>query len=163
MKLNFSKYSKLIKILSVIPIALGLAHLAEYFLPEKQVETYIVSKSADYRAKFDTTTYNIRFENNNDQFTEDIFNALEEGDEVTLKVTFFSEEVNSITKLTTNQTFENSTSEIYFRYLFTIIFLIPLLYVFKKRSLSAKQSKYIAFIIVFSLISLYRIIKLNLN
>ena len=163
MKLNFSKYSKQIKILSIIPVLVGLANLAECFLPSKQIETFVVTKNSSYRAKYDTTTYNLYFENNNDQFTEEIFNKLQEGDEVILHVSYFTEEVSKITNKNTQQTFENSTSEIYFKYVFTIIFLVPLVYIFKKKSLSAKQSKYLVFIIIFSIISFYRLIKLNLN
>lgn len=163
MNLNFSKYSKIIKVLSIIPIIVGFLTLIESFIPNKQIDTFVVSKKEDYRSKFGNTTYNIYFENNNDQFTEEIFNSLNEGDEVILNVSFFTEEVSYIAKKATNQTIENSTYEVYIKYLFSIIFLIPLFFIFKKRSLSSKQSKYLVFIIIFSLVSFYRIVKLNLN
>lgn len=142
---------------------MGLLELIESLLPYKEIETVVISKSENYRDKFDHTTYNIYFENNNDQFTKEIFNTLKQGDKVVLHASYFTEEVSNIIKVVTHQTFENSTSEIYFKYLFTIIFLIPSIFWFKKKSLSSKQSKYMVFIIIFSLISFYRIIKLNIT
>lgn len=160
---NLAKYSTLIKVLSIIPVLVGFLNLIESILPYKTIETVVVSKSENHRDKFDHTTYNIYFENNNDQFTETIYNTLNEGDKVTLHASFFTEEVSNLTINSTEQTLENSTSEIYFKYLFTIVFLIPSIFWFKKKSLSSKQSKYMVFIIVFSLISFYRIIKLNIT
>lgn len=158
-KVNLTKHSRLLKILAIIPVTIGLATLAESFLPYKKIETAVVSKNESYRAKFDRTTYNIYFENNNDQFTEEIFNAFNVGDKVILKASYFHEETSEITKVDSQETYINDTGEVYFQYLFTIIFLLPGLSWIKKHSLSNKQCKYIIFIILFSLTDLYRILK----
>ena len=159
MRINFSKYGKQIKILAIFPFILGLLNISEVFLPYKQIETQVISKNESYRAKFDRTTYNIYFENNNDQFTEEIFNALEVGDHVVLRASYFNEETSEITITATEETYTNSTGEIYFHYLFALIFLLPGLSWLKKRSLSSKQVKYIGFIILISLMSYYRLLK----
>ncbi len=159
LRLNLSKYDKLIKTLSIIPVLIGFLTISESFLPKKNIETKVVSKNESYRAKFDRTTYNIYFDNNNDQFTEEIFNDFEVGDDVILTTSYFHEETSKITKKESGKTYENSTGEVYIQYIFAIIFLLPALSWIKKRSLSNKQSKYIIFIILFSLTDLYRILK----
>ena len=156
---NLAKYSKLIKILAIVPVFIGLINICETFMPYKDIDTIVVSKNENYRAKFDRTTYNIYFKRNNDQFTKDIFNALEVGDKVILKASCFHEETSEITKVEPGKTYKNSTGEVYFQYIFTIIFLLPALSWLKKGSLSNKQCKYIIFIILFSLTDLYRLLK----
>lgn len=157
--INLSKYSRQIKILSIIPVLIGLLTFSETFLPSKNIETTVVSKNKSYRAKFDRTTYSIYFENNNDQFTEEIFNTLEVGDKVLLTVSYFHEETSKISKIDSAKTYTNSTGEVYFQYIFALVFLLPGLSWLKKKSLSSKQSKYIIFIIIFSSIDLYRLLK----
>lgn len=157
--LNLSKYNKHIKVLSIIPVLIGLLTISESFLPNKNIETIVVSKKESYRAKFDRTTYNIYFENNNDQFTKEIFNDFEVGDNVTLTTSYFHEETSKITKKESGKIYENSTGEAYIQYIFAVIFLLPALSWTKKGSLSNKQSKYIIFIILFSFTDLYRILK----
>ncbi|MEP1487651.1 MAG: hypothetical protein ABJK28_04425 [Algibacter sp.] len=159
MNLNLAKYSKLLKVLAIIPILIGLITFLEAFLPYKNIETSVVSKDKSYRAKFDRTTYNIYFENNNDQFTEEIFNNLKVGDDVILKASYFHEETSEITKVTSNKIFSNSTGEVYIVYLLALVFLLPGLSWFKKRSLSSKQSMYVLAIILVSLGDLYRLLK----
>ncbi|MGB5417828.1 hypothetical protein [Algibacter sp.] len=159
MKINLSKYNKQIKILSVIPVLVGLLTIAEAFLPYKNIPATVITKNESYRAKFDRTTYNVYFESNNDQFTEDIFNALEVGDKVILSTSYFHEETSEITKVESGKTFKNDTGEVYVQYIFAFVFLIPALAWFKKHSISNKQAKYLIFIILFSLIDFYRILK----
>ncbi|WP_282134380.1 hypothetical protein [Seonamhaeicola maritimus] len=159
MRINFSKYSRQVKLLAIIPVVAGLLTFSESFLPYKEIETTVVSKNESYRAKFDRTTYNIYFENNNDQFTQEIFNALKVGDNVILTTSFFHEETSKITKVDTGKWYLNSTGEIYIQYVFALVFLLPALSWLKQRSLSSKQVKYIAIIILFSLFDFYRILK----
>jgi hypothetical protein len=159
MNLNLAKYSKLLKILAIIPVLIGLITFLEAFLPYKNIETSVVSKDKSYRAKFDRTTYNIYFENNNDQFTEEIFNNLKVGDDVILKVSYLHEETSEITKVTSNKIFSNSTGEVYVVYLLALGFLLPGLSWLKKRSLSSKQAMYMLAIILVSLGDLYRLLK----
>ena len=157
--LNLSKYSTLIKISCVIPVFMGLLTFSEIFFPFKNIQTEVISKNENFTAKFNRTTYNIYFENNNDQFTKEIFDAFEVGDQVVLKASYFNEETSEITKVNTGKTYINSTGEVYFQYIFALIFLLAGLSWLKKRSLSSKQSKYLIFIILFSLIDLYRLLK----
>lgn len=157
--LNLSKYSKHIKTLSIIPLLVALLTFSEFVLPYKNIQTSVVSKKESYRAKFDKTTYNVYFENNNDQFTKEIFDALEVGDQVVLKASYFHEETSEIIKVKTGQAYSNSTGEVYFQYLFAMAFFIAGLSWLKKRSLSSKQAFYISLIIIFSMIDLYRLLK----
>lgn len=159
MRFNFSKYSKQIKVVSIIPFILGLLTFSELLLPNKNIETTITSKNESYRAKFDRTTYNIYFDNNNDQFTKDIFNSFEVGDKVILTVSYFHEETSKITDAKSGKVYKNATGEVYFHYLFALIFTLPGLSWIKKRSLNSKQVKYITFIILISLVSYYRLLK----
>ena len=158
MGLNLPKYSKLIKFLCLIPILVGIMNITENFLPTKEIETSIVSKNTNYRVKFDKTTYNIDFEDNNDQFTQEIYNEFNISDKVVINVTYFTEETSSIRKLNSDKIFENSTGEIYFRILFGVVFLIPLFWVSKKQQLSANQCKYALILILISAISMIRLI-----
>lgn len=158
-RINFAQYSKWAKIFAIIPVVVGILSLADLLLPLKPIKTKVISKDINYRAKFDRTTYNIRFENNNDQFTKEIYEAFTVGDDVILHASYFHEETSKIENKASGKIFENSTDEVYFHYLFTIIFLLPALAWFKKRSLSSKQVKYLFFILLFSLLDLYRILK----
>lgn len=128
-------------------------------MPFKNIKTNVVSKDKSYRAKFDRTTYNIYFENNNDQFTEEIFNNINVGDEVILKASYFHEETSELTNIKSNKVYSNSTGESYVAYLLAFVFLLPGLSWFKKRNLSSKQSMYMFAIILVSLGDLYRLLK----
>lgn len=163
MGLNLTKYSTLLKVLCVIPVLTGFLSLSDAVLPTKIIETEIVSKKESYRAKFDKTTYNIYFKNNNDQFTKEIFDVFQQGDQVILTVSFVDEEVQQIQKLGEPKVYINSTGEVYFKYGFAILFIIPLLVWFKKRPLSNKQSKYLIFIILMSIFSFIRIVRMQIN
>lgn len=158
MGLNLPKYSKPIQLLCLIPILVGIMNITENFLPTKEIKTKAISKNTSYRERFDKTTYNIDFEDNNDQFTQEIYNELNIGDEVVINATYFTEETSSIRKLDSDKIFENSTGEIYFRILFGLAFLIPLFWVSKKQQLSAKQCKYSLILIFISTLSLIRVI-----
>ena len=114
MKLNLSKYSSLIKILIIIPVTTGFLTLSDLVLPEKEITTEVISKKESYRAKFDKTTYNIYFSNNNDQFTKDVFEALSKGDKVITTVSFFTKEISKIKLLKTGKEYTKDTSESYF-------------------------------------------------
>lgn len=158
MNFNLPKYSKLIKILSIIPVLVGLMTFIEFFLPDKEIDTLITSKQTSYRTRFDTTIYSIDFENNNDQFTETIYHAFNVNDEVVIYASYFHEEVAKIKKKNSNKTFENSTREVYFLYAFALLYLLTGLTWFKKHNLSDKQCKYALIIIVVSSITFFRII-----
>lgn len=159
MILNLVKYSKTLKLFAIVPVLVGLITFSEAFLPYKKIKTSVVSKDKSYRAKFDRTTYNIYFEDNNDQFTEEIFNSLNVGDDVILKASYFHEETSELTKISSNKIYLNSTLEVYVTYLLAFVFLLPGLAWIKKKSLSSKQAMYVCAIIFISLCDLYRILK----
>lgn len=152
MKLNFSKYSKTIKRLSIIPFLFGVFTLLDLMLPSDNFDSIVISKTSNYRAKHDRTTYTINFENIFDQFTEELYNSVEKGDSVRLKTTHFHERIEELT--IHNKTFLNSNGEVYFMFGFAFFYFIPSLSWLKKRSLSNFQSKFLSFIIVFATFSL---------
>jgi hypothetical protein len=160
--MDLVKYAKTARVLIFIPLFVGVLMLSELILPSKEISTQVIDKNESYRAKFNHTTYNIYFESNNDQFTESIFNALEVGDKVKLHTTYFTKEVNAITKVATNATFENETNEVYVRIVMALIMLISFFYFFTKPMLTTKNIKIMLFVVFFTLINLFRIIKLNL-
>ena len=157
--MNLAKYSKPIKILALIPVILGLTHVLDFILPYKDIETTVVSKNKKTSSKFGNTTYNIYFEDNNDQFTPEVYNSIQEDDKVVLTASYIYEETNEITKISSGTTFKNQTYEIYARLLMTIAFLLPGLAWFKKYSLSSKQCKWILIIILVSLGGVFRLFK----
>mgnify|MGYP007009413236 CR=1 FL=1 len=158
MNLNLPKYSKLIKILSIIPVAVGLMTFIEVFLPYKSINTVITSKNTSYRARFHSTTYSIDFTDNNDQFTEEIYNSFHVNDEVIVYATYFNEEVAKIKNKNSGKIYENSTGEVYFLYGFALLYLLAGLTWIKKHNLSAEQCKFALFIIIFSSITFFRIL-----
>lgn len=160
--MDLAKYSQFIRYSMFVPLIIGFLILSELVLPLKQIETEIIDKNESYRAKFNNTTYNIYFENNNDQFTEEVFNNLEIGDQVKLETTYFTKEVSTITNLETNELFKNETNENYVRSGLAIIMIISFIYFFRKSVLTSKNMKIMLLIIFFTLINIYRIIKLNI-
>ena len=158
MKLNLSKYSSLIKILIIIPVTTGFLTLSDLVLPEKEITTEVISKKESYRAKFDKTTYNIYFSNNNDQFTKDVFEALSKGDKVITTVSFFTKEISKIKLLKTGKEYTKDTSESYFVYGLGLLFLITGFTWLKQSGLNSKESKFLIIIIFISAFSRFRIL-----
>ncbi len=160
--MNLEKYSQAVRYLMFLPLLVSILILSELFLPLKQTSTKVIDKRENYRVKFNTTTYNLYFENNNDQFTQEIYNNFEIGDQVILETTFFTREVNSISDIKKNEDFKNETNEIYVRYGMAILMLISFIYFFRKSFLTSKNLKIMVLVIFFSIINLYRIVKLNI-
>lgn len=160
--MNLEKYSQAVRYLMFLPLLVSILILSELFLPLKKTSTKVIDKRENYRVKFNTTTYNLYFENNNDQFTQEIYNNFEIGDQVLLETTFFTREVNSISDIKKNEDFKNETNEIYVRYGMAILMLISFIYFFRKPVLTSKNLKIMVLVIIFSIINLYRIVKLNI-
>lgn len=160
--MNLEKYSQAVRYLMFLPLLVSILILSELFLPLKQTSTKVIDKRENYRVKFNTTTYNLYFENNNDQFTQEIYNNFEIGDQVLLETTFFTREVNSISDIKKNEDFKNETNEIYVRYGMAILMLISFIYFFRKSVITSKNLKIMVLVIFFSIINLYRIVKLNI-
>ena len=160
--MNLEKYSQAVRYLMFLPLLVSILILSELFLPLKQTSTKVIDKRENYRVKFNSTTYNLYFENNNDQFTQEIYNNFEIGDQVLLETTFFTREVNSISDIKKNEDFKNETNEIYVRYGMSILMLISFIYFFRKSVITSKNLKIMVLVIFFSIINLYRIVKLNI-
>ncbi len=152
MKIDFAKYSKLIKILTIIPVLVGLLTFAEAVIPEKTLDTEVVSKKSNFRLKTGNTTYTIQFKELDDQFTEEIYNSLIEGDKVTLKMSFFNEQISEVKRKKDNIVFSNDTSESLFMYLFAAAFLLCALVWFKSGTIKNSVAKYVCIAILISLI-----------
>lgn len=155
--MDIAKYTNVLKYLTLIPMLSGVLTFVEAFLPYKSYETVVVSKQSSYRAKSGTTTYNVYFSGIDDQFTEEIYNNLLEGDEVLLKATYFNQQIRQVTKLSEEKTYENSTGEPYALYVFATIFLLSGLVWFKTGHLKNRHAWYLALIILIGSITLIRV------
>lgn len=147
MNFTFSKYDKLISLFCVIPIIVGVLSLVEIFLPYKKIEATVKFKTI-HKGSYDRIVHTVYFENNLEQFTKEIYDELNIGDSVLLKVTFFSEQTEEI--ILNKRNFINSTGEKYASIFISIFFLIPGLFWFKKKGLSNKKYLYLISIIAIS-------------
>ena len=152
--MDLSKYTKALKLMTVIPFVVGLLSFVEAILPFKTIQTKVVSKKSDYRAKTATTTYTVNFEGINDQFTEEIYNILSRGHEVELKATYFNKQRRMVK--TNNVEYENSTNEPLALYGFALVFLLSGLVWTKTGSLRSGPATILSFIILFAFIQLIR-------
>jgi|GEM_PF-1577905 len=155
-RLNLSKYSKLLKILAIIPVLMGVLTLAEIAIPLKMISTKVVSKNETYRLKTDRTTYKIGFVDIDDQFTEEIYNALVEGNKVKVHATYFNEQIQKVERISDGKVFENDTGETYFVWGFGVAFLLAALSWFKSGMLTNPQSLTLAFITLFGVVNALR-------
>ena len=154
--MDFGQYTKVLKILTIIPFLAGLLTIVETILPYKSIETRVISKESKYRAKTESTTFTVNFEGINDQFTEDIYNALLEGDEVELKATYFNKQIRFVNQKKVNLEYENSTSEPWAIYAFGLVFLLSGLVWTRSGLLKNRTAMYLAFVILLGFISLIR-------
>lgn len=155
------QYTKIAKIALIIPLLTGLLTLTEYLLPLQQVTTVVASKRISNTNKLGNTTYSIHFEHNNDQFTESIYNAVNEGDTVQLQVLRFSKEVKTLQASKSPVILENNTSEVYFQLGFAVVFIAFSSYYLRRKYLTNKNYRYIVLLSLMGLVSLIRIISLN--
>lgn len=154
-------YYKLAKIALLIPLLAGLITIIEQFLPLQEVTSTVKYKHSSAGAKFSGTTYSIDFGNNNDQFTEEIYNKVMEGDTVNLKVLYFSKEVRTIRPISSQIVFENNTKEFIPQLGFAIVFIVFSLYHLRRKYYTNKNYRFIAIVCFFGLVNLIRIINLN--
>lgn len=150
--MDLSKYSKQIKLLTIIPLLVGVLTFIEIVLPNKSIPSSVISKKESYRLKTDATTYTIQFENINDQFTQEIYESLTEGDLVQLEISPIHNQIITITNLNDQKKFQNETGEKYAIFGFGLVFILCSLAWLKKGELSKKQAIYILFIILISII-----------
>lgn len=159
--MNATHYYKIAKIALFIPLITGLITIVEQFLPLQEVTTTVEYKHTSNNAKFSGTTYSIDFVNNNDQFTEEIYNSVMEGDTVNLKVLYFSKEVKTIQPINSKVVMENNTNE-YIAHLGIALVMIGFsVYFIRRKYYTNKNYRYIIFVCIFGLASLIRIINLN--
>ena len=153
------QYHKIAKIFLFIPLLAGLLIIAEQFLPLQKVTKVVESKRVSESSK-SGTTYSIDFLDNNDQFTEDIYNKVNEGDAVNLELLYFSKEVKTI-QLPGSVVMENSTSEVYFQLGIALAFIIFSVYFIRKNFFTNKNYRYLVILCLIGLVSLIRILFLN--
>ncbi len=154
--MNLTKYSKLLKYLTIIPFLVGVATLVEYFIPNNVIQEQVVSKSENYRVKTGTT-YTVDFKDINDQFTKEIYTALREDIPVNLEVTPIHKQIRSII-LENGTVLMNDTDEQLIIYGFGVAFLLCGLAWFKSGNLKKRQALILAVGILVSFISLLRIL-----
>lgn len=161
LKSALAELTPVLKIMSLIPVTVGLLILSETFIPYKVLETVVTAKSKSFRAKTGTTTYSIQFGELNDQFTEEIFMALNENDQVRLWTTYFTSEIREIESLADGKTYANATLERYFLYGFAVAFLLSGLVWRKQGNLGKQQAFLTAIAILMSVVIGARIIFLQ--
>ncbi len=159
--MNFARFSSFIKAAALIPVLIGVLTFAEAFLPYQTIETKVISKRESFRIKTGQTTYSINFDGLNDQFSENVYYAISEGDLVTVKATFFHKEIRELERSSDNVIFKNDTSEPIFLFGFAIVFLLAGLSWFKSGDLSNGQAKFVSIIILLSLATGGRLIVMN--
>lgn len=155
-------YYKLAKVFLFLPLLAGLLILIEQVLPLQTINTYIESKSVSERQKYGTKTFSIYFENFSEQFTEEIYNTVNEGDEVILQASYFDKEVKTLQIKGSNLVMKNDTSEIYFQLGIAIALFVFSVFYLRKEYYTNKQYRYILFLCLFGLASLIRIINVNI-
>lgn len=153
-------YYKLAKFFLFLPLLVGTLVVVEQFLPYQEENTIVDSKRTKNN-KLGMPTYSIDFLKNNDQFTEEIYNAVKEGDEVVLNVSYFSKEVKTLQLKNNPKIMENTTSEIYFQLGMALAFVGFGIFFLRKSYYTNKNYRYIIFLCCFSFVSLLRIINLN--
>lgn len=153
-------YPKIAKLFLIIPLLAGLLTIVEQFLPLQKVRTVVERKSVSESSK-SGTTYSIAFSDNNDQFTEAIYNKVHEGYAVTLEVLYFSKEVKTIQLPGSSDIMGNSTSEVYFQLGIALVFIVFSVYFLRKNFYTNKNYRYIVLLCVIGFMSLIRILSLN--
>ena len=154
------QYAKIAKVALVIPLLLGLMTIIELALPLQKM-TEVVTYKHTSSGKLDTTTYSVDFENLNDQFTPTIYDAVHEGDTVTLEVLYVSKEVKTIQLPNSKVALENDTNEVYFQLAISIALVVFSGYFLRRNYLTSKNYRYIIILCLISVGMLIRIIKLN--
>lgn len=156
--MNWFKYASWIKRLAIIPLIVGILSIVEGLLPLKVLETVVVAKNDSYRLKTDSYTYTIDFVGIDDQFTKEIYDYIQVGDSVILEMTYFNEQIVTLHQKGVDFVYQNDTGETYAVYGFAIAFILAGLLFFKKGVPKNWQLKYTAILIIFSMISAFRML-----
>ncbi|SFU52580.1 hypothetical protein SAMN05216480_10628 [Pustulibacterium marinum] len=156
--MKYSNIGKILKKIAFIPIIVGLLFFIEIFLPYKEIQNHVVSKNVKTRGRFDNTTYTINFKEINDQFTEEIYNILQPGDQVLLYTTYFNKQIEEIYIDKDKTLYKNDTGENYAMLLFAIVFILSGVIALNKRNLRKKQIFLISFMTLLSIIMGLKII-----
>ena len=154
-------YYKIAKFFLLIPIITGTISMVELFLPLEKITTVVDYKRISERKRFGTTTHSIDFVTYNDQFTEEIYNAVNEGDTVNLEVLRFSKEVRTLQLKNKPVIMENATNEVYFQIGMSLAFIGLAVFFIRKGYYTNTNYRYIVFLCVISFGSLIRILSLN--
>jgi 1-aminocyclopropane-1-carboxylate deaminase/D-cysteine desulfhydrase-like pyridoxal-dependent ACC family enzyme len=154
-------YKKIVKYLLIIPMFVAGMQLVELVLPLQKVTEFVTYKRESTSKGF--TNYNVDFTKLNDQFTEEIYNELNEQDEVALEVTYFTKEVRSLVLTKSKKKMNNDTSEVYIQTAMALaVFVFSFLF-FRKEYLDSRNFRIAIVLLIFGIFSLIRIINVNKN
>lgn len=152
-------YKKIVKYLLIIPMFVAGMQLVELVLPLQKVTEFVSYKRESTSKGF--TNYNVDFTKLNDQFTEEIYNELNEQDEVALEVTYFTKEVRSLVLTKSKKKMNNDTSEVYIQTAMALaVFVFSFLF-FRKEYLDSRNFRIAIVLLIFGIFSLIRIINVN--
>jgi 1-aminocyclopropane-1-carboxylate deaminase/D-cysteine desulfhydrase-like pyridoxal-dependent ACC family enzyme len=152
-------YKKIVKYLLIIPMFVAGMQLVELVLPLQKVTEFVTYKRESTSKGF--TNYNVDFTKLNDQFTEEIYNELNEQDEVALEVTYFTKEVRSLVLTKSKKKMNNDTSEVYIQTAMALaVFVFSFLF-FRKEYLDSRNFRIAIVLLIFGIFSLIRIINVN--
>lgn len=152
-------YKKIVKYLLIIPMFVAGMQLVELVLPLQKVTEFVTYKRESSSKGF--TNYNVDFTKLNDQFTEEIYNELNEQDEVALEVTYFTKEVRSLVLSKSKKKMNNDTSEVYIQTAMALaVFVFSFLF-FRKEYLDSRNFRIAIVLLIFGIFSLIRIINVN--
>jgi 1-aminocyclopropane-1-carboxylate deaminase/D-cysteine desulfhydrase-like pyridoxal-dependent ACC family enzyme len=152
-------YKKIVKYLLIIPMFVAGMQLVELVLPLQKVTEFVTYKRESTSKGF--TNYNVDFTKLNDQFTEEIYNELNEQDEVALEVTYFTKEVMSLVLTKSKKKMNNDTSEVYIQTAMALaVFVFSFLF-FRKEYLDSRNFRIAIVLLIFGIFSLIRIINVN--
>jgi hypothetical protein len=153
LSIDWHKYARIIKRITLIPLIVGILGLVDGFLPEWVLKTTVISKKDTYRLKTNATTYTIYFAGIDDQVTEEIYKYLNKGDTVVVSYSYFNKQINSIHLYGTDYVAQNQTGEKYAIYGFSVAFILAGLLFFKKGSPKEWQLKVALILSLLSLIT----------
>lgn len=161
MNINLSPYSKIIKILAIIPLIVAILGIIDQVLPLSVSQEQLVEKKDSFRVKTQTTTYTLSFENVSEQVTEEIYRDFQKGDVADLYHTPIKKQIRKMRKLPDGKLIENDTYEFIFVWLFILAFLYAASALLKKGSLRRIQANITALFILISIADLIRIVFIN--
>ena len=154
---------KIIRVLTIVPIAAAILNGADLFLPHRIINTKVIEKDSEHHFQYDLTSFSVDFEGIRGNVTEEIYNSLNKGDSVLLSIRYFQHEIDTIKKIPENQSFNNDVDVLAIM-IFSILFFVVSIFtlVFLKTNPTSTKQKVINIIIFisFSLALLFSLLNL---